>query len=182
MTEKSIIYWIRDNLGSVMRQALASWDGVIYTEDWLGAIAYRETGILINRYATKGITLENIALLMKGDYTQRKGEDKPQYHGFSFWQIDVHSYPEFIKSGEWKDPLISCNKAISVLESKRKYLQSKFKLLAGESLDRAITAAYNTGEGNVRNSIIAGRDVDSTTTGHDYSRAVWKYRSIYKQT
>jgi hypothetical protein len=180
MTERAAIKWVKDNLGPVIRQALATWDGVIYTEDWLGGIAFREVSSLLYRYVPTGITFENIALLMKGDYGQRKDDKLPMYHGYSFFQIDIASYPEFVKSGEWKDPLLSANKAISVLEGKRKYLQSKFKLLGGESLDRAITAAYNTGEGNVKNSIIAGKDVDSTTTGHDYSKAVFGYRSIYR--
>jgi hypothetical protein len=58
-------------------------------------------------------------------------------------QIDIASFPAFVNSGDWKDPLKSWLKAIAVLESKRKYILSKCPDVKGEFLHRAVTAAYN---------------------------------------
>ena len=45
---------------------------------------------------------------------------------------------------------------------------------------RAVVASYNTGEGNVKKSIINHSDVDFTTANHDYSADVLRMREIYK--
>jgi hypothetical protein len=45
---------------------------------------------------------------------------------------------------------------------------------------RAAVAAYNTGPGNVEKSIKAGRDVDSSTAGHDYSKDVFSRAAWFK--
>ena len=183
MTETQILTWIRDNLGKIIDKAIAVESPVIYTQDWLAAIVMREVNGLIARYVPKGLDLESISGLMRGDYTQRKdrGETSKRYHGFSFFQIDIDSYPDFVSSGQWKDPYLSCLTAISVLESKRRYLQARFKLLSGEPLDRAITAAYNCGEGNVAKSIISDASVDTHTTGGNYSKEVFRFRDEYKK-
>lgn len=70
-------------------------------------------------------------------------------------------------------------KAISVLEGKRKYIQSKLPNLSGNDLNRAITAAYNCGEGRVVQALNKGVDVDTYTHNHDYSKEVFRYRGIY---
>ena len=72
--------------------------------------------------------------------------------------------------------------AIDVLESKRKYLETKseYQRLSEEEKNRAITAAYNTGEGNVFRSIVVGWDVDATTYNKDYSKEVWRFRELYR--
>lgn len=183
MTETQILQWIKHNLSPVINKALVVENPVIYTEDWLAGIVMRETGGLINKYVTRGLDLESVSGLMRGDYTMRKwkGEMSKRYHGFSFFQIDVDSYPDFVSSGQWKDPYLSCLKAINVLESKRKYLQARFKLLSGEELDRAITAAYNCGEGNVSKVLLSGEDIDTRTTGGDYSKEVFRFRGLYKE-
>src|SRR5436190_18492056 len=110
MTDLQALQWIKDNLGRYIKTALELVPGTIYTEDWLAAMAYRETGILIHRYVPTGIPFKQICEKMKGDYGQRPGETEKQYHGFSFWQIDTGSYPDFINSGQWKDPVQSCKK------------------------------------------------------------------------
>ena len=46
------------------------------------------------------------------------------------------------------------------------------KPLSADTILSAAIASYNTGEGNVRNSLKAGKHPDTTTTGGDYSRAV----------
>lgn len=182
MTERNILVWINTNLGPTIDQALTESKranpDLLYTRDWLVAMAMRETGFLIARYAEQAKTPAQIHPLMRGDYSQRPGEKEKSYHGFGYWQIDIGSYPAFVKSGDWKDPLKTCRKAIVVLEEKRIYLQQQFPALAGEDLARAITAAYNCGQGNVAKAIRAKRDVDAYTHQKNYSAEVWRFREI----
>lgn len=184
MTNTQILQWVKTNLGSYINEALNEGkiknSSLLYTEDWLGAITCRETGDLINRYVTQGKSVLEIAELMKGDYTQRKGDTQKQYHGFGFIQIDIASFPEFVNSGDWKDPLKCYTMSISVLEGKRKYIQSHFTSLEGYALERTITAAYNSGEGNVAKCLKEGVDVDTRTANHNYSKQVFEFREIYK--
>lgn len=176
MTEKQILQWIKTNLSPIIDKAIED-SGATYTTDWLAAMAMREVNFIIARHSDKPV--EIVAKLMKGDYGQRAGETQKSYHGFGFWQIDIGSFPEFINSGDWQDAYKCCLKAISVLDGKKKYLTSKDTSLTGEALDKAVTAAYNTGEGNVYKSIKLERDVDTTTHQKNYSAEVWRYRSIY---
>lgn len=182
MTERNIIIWINTNLGPVIDQALAEArkanPQLLYTREWLIAMAMRETGFLISRYAGQAKTPAQIHPLMRGDYSQRKGETEKSYHGYGYWQIDIASYPTFVKSGDWKDPLKTARKAIAVLEEKRLFLQQQFPSLAGEELARAITAAYNCGQGNVAKAIRTKKDIDSYTYQKNYSAEVWQYREI----
>lgn len=181
MTYTQILFWIKKNLGPVMQIALAAAreknTALLYTEDHMGAIACRETGGLIARYPNA--PLSDVSSVMRGDFTQRKGETEKQHHGFGFWQADIGSFPVFVKSGDWKDPVKACKMAIAILEGKRVYLQSHFPGLEGDELARAITAAYNCGEGNVVKVLTAGQDIDSRTADHNYSKQVWEFRSIY---
>jgi len=182
MTQKQIMLWYRTALGPVIREALAKNTGVIYTEDWLAAMAYRETWTVISKHEDKVAIPSRMHDHARGDYGKRPGEDEFSYHGYGYWQIDIGSYPLFIRSGDWKDPLLCCLKAIQVLEEKRKYLQTQYGL---EKLDevtghRSITAAYNCGQGNVLKALKKGYDVDRYTHGGDYSQKVWAYRALYR--
>lgn len=172
MTEKQTLQWIKTHLGEYIREAIK---GTIYTEDWLAGMCYRETGFLIDRYVTQGKTPEQIHGLMKGDYGQRPGETAKQYHGFGYWQMDTGSYPDFINSGDWKDPLKIAKKAVSVLNEKKASLEAK-----GISSEAAITASYNCGQGNVVKALRAGKDVDYYTHQKNYSKEVNRFREIYK--
>src|SRR5438067_8552551 len=102
MTDKDIIVWINNNLGEDIDKAIAEAKktnpNLQYDRSLLCAMAYRETGFLIARYVAKGMFAKDIHPIIKGDYTQRTGETEKQYHGFGYWQIDVGSYPEFVKS------------------------------------------------------------------------------------
>lgn len=182
MTEKQVIAWILRELGPVIEIALeqtkAKTPDLPYTKDWLASMAYRETGFLIARYVAQNAKAEAIHSLMRGDYGRRPGESEKSYHGFGYWQIDIGSFPDFVKSGAWKDPFKTVVKAIDVLEGKRRYLQAKFPKLGGEDLNRAVTAAYNCGEGNVQKVLLAGQDVDSRTHQKNYSKEVWRFREI----
>lgn len=169
--------WIKDNLSEAILKAI---EGTIYSEDWLAGIAMRETGFLIERYANQHLKADVIFSLMKGDYGQRAGDPEKRYHGYSCFQIDIASYPDFIRSGDWKDPLKSAVKAVSVLEEKRKYFDEKMPGLKDDPLHRAITAAYNCGQGNVFKALINHKDVDHFTYNKDYSKEVFRFREAYK--
>lgn len=183
MTEKQVLRWIKDNLSGFINQALseARTDNpkLFYTEDWIAGMAYREVGFLIDRYATQGKPPEVIHGLMRGDYSKRPGEKKKVYHGFSYMQIDIDSYPDFITSGKWKDPLECFRMAISVLEEKRIALSKLFNVPT-EGYHRAITAAYNCGQGNVSRALRKGKDIDFYTHQKNYSKEVWRFRELYR--
>jgi len=183
MTERDTLKWIYQNLGPTIDKALVKakekFPDHPYTRDWLAAMAMRETGFKIAEFVKLGKNPEAIHAIMRGDYSQRDGEKEKTYHGFGYWQIDIGSYPDFVKSGDWKDPFKTCLKAIAVLEEKRQYLAPRFPNLQGDSLHRAITAAYNCGQGNVKKVLDAGQDIDSRTYNKDYSREVWRFREIF---
>lgn len=176
MTEKQILGWIKTNLSPIIENAFKQVNSS-FKADLLAAMAMREVNFLIARNASK--PFQQVCNLMKGDYGQRAGDEMKCYHGFSFWQIDIGSFPDFIKSGDWQDPLKSCIKAIQVLEGKRSYLAARFPQLPPNELERASVAAYNTGEGNVSKSIKLNRDVDYTTHQKNYSKEVYRYKDIF---
>lgn len=177
-TDQKLMQWIKDNLGIIIATAIIN-SG--YTEDWLAGMCARETGFLIIRYANQGFPFDQICSLMKGDYGKRAGEPAKQYHGFGFWQIDTGSFPAFINSGKWTDPLESAKMVVSILDGKKNYLQQQgWQQKLPETLwERAITAAYNCGEGNVNKALLRNLDVDSYTFAKDYSEEVFRYRNIY---
>lgn len=183
MTEREILSWIKNNLGDVIDKAIAEAKkknpALLYTRDWLAAMAMRETGFKIAEFVKLGKKPEVIHTIMRGDYGQREGEKEKSYHGFGYWQIDIGSYPAFVKSGDWKDPFKTCCKAIAVLEEKRMFLAPKFPNLQGDSLCRAVTAAYNCGQGNVEKVLNKGLDIDARTYNKDYSAEVWRFRQIF---
>lgn len=185
-----VLSWIKLNLSPVIRESIAAAKAkkpdAPWTEDWLAAICCRETGgIIAKRLPYMSITpsgkqLTVVSQITKGDFSQRRGETEKTYHGFGFFQVDIASFPAFVKSGAWMDPRKCCDMAIDILEGKRAYLQPHFPSLTGDDLERAITAAYNSGEGNVRNALNEGKDVDAYTTDHNYSANVWEYRDMYR--
>lgn len=180
MTERQISLWIKEHLGDTMAKAIKD-SKTMYTPDWLGAMAQREVGFLIARYVSQKKTFKQICELMIGDYNRRPLEREKQYHGYSYWQLDINTHLPFIKTGEWKNPYKACMKAIETLEDKRAYLEKFVPGIVNTSVfDRAITAAYNCGAGNVAKAYKAGLDVDIYTHQHNYSQEVWRFREIYK--
>jgi hypothetical protein len=185
MTEVIQLRWIKTNLGPIINSSLAAWKQktaiqVPYTEDWLAGIAMREVGQLVGRAIEKNLSFGTACETMRGDYSQRPGDAMKVYHGFGFWQVDVGSYSDFVRTGQWKDPSLSCRQAITILYGKQTYLSHHCPAVTGEALHRALTAAYNNGEGNQVKVIIAGKDVDAKTTDHNYSAEVWRFRDMYR--
>jgi hypothetical protein len=98
-------------------------------------------------------------------------------HGRGLMQIDDGAFPEWIASGQWRDPAANIRFGAKVLAGNRRFFEEKIAG-AGHLLISAAVASYNAGPGNVLASIRAGRDVDARTTGGDYSydvldRAGW---------
>lgn len=183
MTERDILQWININLGAAIDRAIVhakeNFPSHPYSKDWIAGIIMRETGFHIARYVKEGAKPDIIHTLMRGDYSQRQGEKEKSYHGYGYTQIDIGSYPDFVKSGNWKDPFKTFVKAITVLEEKRLYLEPRFPNLRGDGLHRAITAAYNCGQGRVAQALNQGKDIDAFTYNHDYSAEVWRFRQLF---
>ncbi|HRI22526.1 MAG TPA: peptidoglycan-binding protein [Panacibacter sp.] len=179
-TDQKMMQWIKDNLSSSISQAIA---GSMYTEDWLAGMCARETGFLFTRFVNKGFTLEQINPLMKGDFGKRKTDAQKIFHGFGFWQIDIGSFPQFVNSGKWQDPLETALMAVKVLDQKMQFLRQKgwHTKLPAVMFERAITAAYNCGQGNVDKALSRKLDVDTFTFSKDYSKEVFRYRNIYSK-
>jgi hypothetical protein len=177
--DNKMMQWIKVNLGPIIINAVAN---TPYSEDWLAGMCARETGFLFTRYVNQQMPFAQICNLMKGDYGKRPGEIAKQYHGFGFWQIDINSFPVFINSGKWVEPLATAQMAITVLNGKRNYLEKKGwrDSLSESNWERAITAAYNCGEGNVQKALSQNRDIDCYTFSKDYSKEVFRYRIIYQ--
>lgn len=183
MTTNEIFKWIDVNLKPHIDKAIADSKQhnpiLLYTPDWLIGIAYRETGGLIAKKLDEGFDVPEIWAEMRGDLSQRHHDKVKIYHGYSCWQIDIDSFPNFIKSGDWKDPYLSCMQAIRVLEDKRLYIEKVVPKIGGEDLFKAITSAYNEGEGNAVKLLKLEKDTDTYTTDCNYARSVWKFRAMY---
>jgi len=172
-TNKDILIWIHDNLGEAIRELTDDkYKDTPYTEALIAGMICRETGCLIKPYVNKGWDFEKICRNMVGDHG----------HGVGFVQIDDRSYPIFLRDTPITDYKAYLEKAILVLEEKRRYIESKGfnKDNLGEDIFlRAIVAAYNTGQGNVVKSLRAGKSVDRTTFNGDYSKEVMQFRYLY---
>lgn len=92
-------------------------------------------------------------------------------HGRGLMQIDDR-FHEFARSGKWQDPESNLEYGCALLVSYYHELGNTTKLPQGPVLMRAALAAYNSGCGNVRRALKAGRDVDYYTSGRDYSADV----------
>ena len=102
-------------------------------------------------------------------------------HGHGLLQIDDRFHQKFIRSGKWSDPLENIRYAIEkVWIGYRDYLGSRHHFDGRLSLERATTAAYNSGPGRVNRAIRAGRDVDAYTTGRNYARDVFSWAGEYQ--
>ena len=182
MTEKSILTWIKSNLGAFIRQAIAN---TPIPENIIAGMIMRETGLLIqdklklNPKANPAM----IGTLMRGDYSQRLGETEKQFRGYGFLQIDIASFPDFVKSGDWKDPFKAIQKGVSVLQDKKRILSLNFPKLLPDELLRASIAAYNCGQAHVIHclSSVPPIDIDFYTYSKNYSAEVLRFSDIYKE-
>lgn len=180
MSNMGILKWVKENLSLYIKEAISIKPGTFVTEELLAAITCRETGILIQKYAPAKIKIYEMASMMKGDYTQRKNDVAKIFHGWGWTQIDIDSFPDFVKSGQWMDSLKVFIKTIDILEGKKKYLEAHRDGLSDDVFEKHIIAAYNSGEGNQRKAIEQHLDADRFTTNHNYAEQVLSFMEIYK--
>jgi hypothetical protein len=126
--------------------------------------------------ASRETEMQNI----KGDY-----DKTGMAHGYGIMQIDIGSYSDFIKSGDWADPKKNIMKGAEVLNEKRRFIEEhvgkkvSFKShekiitfiglsLTSDGLLRTAVASYNNGVWPFYAVSVYG-DPDLFTTGRDYS-------------
>lgn len=95
-------------------------------------------------------------------------------HGRGLMQIDDRSHTEWIRTHNWKDPVVNIEYGADVWMENYNFFADHFDLVGEDYMKMiwAATAAYNCGAGNVQKALKAGADVDSRTTGKDYSADV----------
>jgi soluble lytic murein transglycosylase-like protein len=111
----------------------------------------------------------------------RPGPLPPDGLGFGrgLMQIDFDSNP-LAQTGNWQDPQTNINAGCQVLAQKLAFVK-KNSNLQGLMLLRGAIAAYNCLEGAVCKLAAAGLDIDSRTTGHDYSANVLGRAGYFQQ-
>jgi len=114
----------------------------------------------------------------------RSGSLPPDGFGFGrgLMQIDFDAH-EFARGSDWKDPEKNVCYGCSVLRSFTNYINKSFPNLTESEKIRAGIASYNCGPGNVAKALSNNIDVDSYTTGRDYSKDVlermyWFHRRL----
>jgi hypothetical protein len=111
----------------------------------------------------------------------RPGSMPPDGLGFGrgLMQIDFDSNP-LAQTGNWQEPQTNINFGCQLLAHKLAFVR-KNSNLQGLMLLRGAIAAYNCGEGAVCKLAAAGLDIDSQTTGHDYSANVLSRAGFFQQ-
>jgi hypothetical protein len=183
MTEQAIITWLKNNVGAAIQQAITDTGEQLISADTLVGMAMRETGLKVMNLLGAGHTAPGLFTLIQGDWGKRATDARERYHGYGLWQIDVASYPDFVNSGDWKDPYKCCVKAIEVLNEKKKYLLERFPGLDSnpENFLMEIVAAYNCGQGAEAMAIHLQKDVDARTFNNDYANEVFRFSGIFAQ-
>lgn len=97
--------------------------------------------------------------------------------GRGLMQID-YAQSDFGKTGNWKDPAANIRFGTEELASNISHFKAAPR--AGVDPLAAAVAAYNCGRGNVERAIARGINVDSYTTGHDYSKDVLSRAAWFK--
>ncbi len=96
-------------------------------------------------------------------------------HGRGLMQIDDRWHKGFVGLGDlWRNPAANLAYGCGLLRENLDRLAEAFPDLDKDKALRAALAGYNCGMGRVERHLIRGRDVDSSTTGKDYSRDVLK--------
>ncbi len=101
-------------------------------------------------------------------------------HGRGLMQIDDGAFPGWIATNKWKEAEENIRFGCQVLLDNKKFFERSLSG-TGALLLRATVTAYNAGSGNVKAAIRAGRDVDSVTTGRDYSKDVLNRAGWYQK-
>lgn len=118
-----------------------------------------------------------------GDFATRKPKPPIRHgglpsdglgYGRGQLQID-YDWHEFARTGKWRDPreniLYGCGVMANCLKFMSLRLNSDLDL-SGREILRAVLAAYNAGSTRTIKAIKEGIDVDTNTSGHNYSTDV----------
>jgi hypothetical protein len=81
---------------------------------------------------------------------------------------------------DWTDPYQNITQGAKIWRAKRRYITNNVSGLSEDAYDRAATAAYNTGEGNVVVSLRKNLSPDATTSGGDYSAWVFDHMDAWR--
>lgn len=162
MVETEILRHIHDNYGAFIAASAARHG---HRPEVLAGIMCRET---------QG----GLSPLLDAQGPEGRGDGG---RGHGLMQLDDRSFPEFIRSGNWRDPAKNIEFGALVLRKKRLWLER----VLGQTgittdLERAAISSYNVGEGNVLKSLKAGRDVDARTAHGNYSRDVLRLAELYR--
>ena len=148
-------------------------------QGWLPLFAqagslYNFTPALLMGIASRETNMKNI----QGDF------QGGIYHGYGLMQIDIGSYPDFCRSGDWRDVAKGIHMGAMVLNSKQvqihegvgRRIEVKSTVFTGAKLsdadfNRTAVAAYNAGLWAYYGMSVRGNP-DLYTTGHDYSADV----------
>jgi membrane-bound lytic murein transglycosylase MltF len=123
--------------------------GVIYRESWFG-------------------------LLLKPKGPAGTGDNG---HGHGLMQIDDR-YFEFARTGKWQDPKENILFGTNLLKGLYEALKSN-PVVKDELILPGALAAYNSGLSHVLNAIGKNIDVDSFTSGRNYSKFVLQYANDF---
>ena len=111
-------------------------------------------------------------------------------HGYGIMQIDIRYYPDFVNSGQWRDPQLDINMGAEVLATASKAIkngeglslhykdrQNVIHPFTGASLDedellRTTIAAYNSGATAAYYWMSEEANPDKGTTGGNYAADV----------
>jgi hypothetical protein len=106
------------------------------------------------------------------------------YQGYGLMQVDIKSFPDWVKSNAWKDPIESIKKGSSVLHEKRHEVANRAKAAEIELSDANLLwislASYNHGSSGSFRSFITDGHPDEGTTGHDYGKDCLARAKVFK--
>jgi hypothetical protein len=137
---------------------------------------------LLMAIASRETNMRNI----EGDYRNL------EYHGYGLMQVDIGSFPDWVKSGAWHDPLQSIAKGAQVLADKVNQVKigqgqglsiDGFKFVGrrfetDDQLFQVAVACYNCGLWGYY-AFSKSEPIDSYTTGKNYSTDVWLRRAFF---
>jgi hypothetical protein len=139
----------------------------------IGALMLRESGAgQGSGYRPKG------AINGWGDDPDGDGPLRPFAYGL--FQIDRRYHADFISSPEAETVEGQAKYALALIEENRHLLRVICKV--PDMLEHGAIAAYNCGPRNVIRALSKGLDVDTYTTGRDYSAWIWKRADGLRQS
>lgn len=150
---------------------------------YLAAIARAAAESGEDPYLLAGICLRESLAGWAPGYGPKGRPDGWGDKGFAFglFQIDRRWHDAFTSSEHAADPFEQARYACILLgEARRQFKRSGGRFVSPHLVERATVAAYNAGFGAVFHAVDAGRDPDSPTTGHDYSRDVLRRAEVLR--